>query len=259
MPWTTDFEIKHEDKTVQLVCETQNSTAAFTALINRAIDQDTFKIIHGQHSEPYPIIGAKHPVSLERYAAPLFGIISRGAHLTAYTRTPTGLKIWVPRRSPNLFTYPNCLDTTVAGGVTAGEGPFECVVREAGEEASLPGNLVKEKAKAVGCVSYVSHKDAPGNSEKGLFAPDIVYVYDLELDGDSGVVCKKCDEEVEEFYLMGVEEVKESLGSGEWKTNSACVMIDFFVRHGVIAPEGDYAEIVARVHRRLPFPTSPGQ
>lgn len=185
---------------------------ALSRLIERAILDDTFKIIHRQHSEPYPIVGANYPVSLERYAAPLFGIISRGAHLTAYTNTPEGLKIWVPRRSPHIFTYPNCLDTTVAGGVTAGEGPFECIVREAAEEASLDEGLVRETTKAVGCISYVSHKDAPGGSEKGLISPELIYVFDLELPAD--VICKQNDEEVKEFYLMDVEEVKVALEKG---------------------------------------------
>lgn len=116
---------------------------------------------------------------------------------------------------------------------------------------------MRENTKAVGCISYISHKDAPGGSEKGLISPELIYLFDLELPSD--VICKQNDEEVKEFYLMGVEEIKESLGKGEWKTNSACVMIDFFVRHGAITPEGerDFAEIVARLHRRLPLPTSP--
>jgi hypothetical protein len=38
-------------------------------------------------------------------------------------------------------------------------------------------------------------------------------------------------------------------------------MIDFFVRHGLITPENEkhYSEIVARVHRRMPFATYVGQ
>jgi hypothetical protein len=58
---------------------------------------------------------------------------------------------------------------------------------------------------------------------------------------------------------MRVDEVKEALSRAEFKTNSAVVMIDFFIRHGIITAdnEKDYVEIVQRMHRRLPFPTVP--
>jgi hypothetical protein len=143
MPWTEEFSIDHDTKRVHLTPPVDEDpsvsyTIALSKLIQKAIDEDTFSVIHGQHSEPFTILGANFPASVERYASHLLGIISRGAHLTVYTNTPEGMKIWVPRRSPKLFTYPNCLDTTVAGGVAAGEGPFECIVREAAEEASLP-------------------------------------------------------------------------------------------------------------------------
>lgn len=260
MPWTSDFAIYHSARTVHLTVAPASCTAALSKLIQRAIDNDTFKVIHGQHSEPYPIIGANFPVSVERYASNLFGIVSRGAHLTAYTKGKDGeLKIWVPKRAAHLFTFPGCLDTTVAGGVAAGEGPFECIVREAEEEASLPEELVRKKAKAVGCITYVGIKDVKNggdSGEVGLFAPDCVYVFDLEL--DDGTVCKQNDEEVEKFMLMDVEDVKNALGRGEFKTNSALVMIDFFLRHGVIKEEEEknYTEIMARLHRRLPLPTA---
>jgi 8-oxo-dGTP pyrophosphatase MutT (NUDIX family) len=261
MPWTDDFRIDHEARTVHLSPKDTTSdfsiscATALSKLIQRAIDEDTFRVINGQHSEPYPIVGSNFPVSLERYAAYLFGIISRGAHLTCYTNTPEGMKIWVPRRAANSFTYPNCLDTTVAGGVAAGEGPFECVVREAEEEASLPEELVRNEAKAAGCLSYIAENNVRGGGEVGLIAPNIIYVYDLELGED--VVCRQNDEEVKEFNLMSVEEAKEGLAGGEFKTNSALVMIDFFLRYGIITAEGEksYAEIVARLHRRLPLPT----
>src|SRR5438045_3428809 len=123
------------------------------------IQRDTFRVINKRHSERYPIIGARFPVEIERFACSLFGIIQRGAHLTAYTRTATGIKIWVPKRSSNLFTWPNCLDSTVAGGVAAGETPFDCVVREAYEEASLPKALVRQHARACGAISYTYEDD----------------------------------------------------------------------------------------------------
>jgi 8-oxo-dGTP pyrophosphatase MutT (NUDIX family) len=253
MPWTSDFLINHETRIVQLLPSQDGEgfsvscTIALSKLVQRCIDEDTFQVIHGTHSEPYPIVGANFPVSLERYASTLFGIISRGAHLTAYTKTPFGMKIWVPRRAPNLFTYPNCLDTTVAGGVAAGEGPFECIIREADEEASLSEDLVRKEAVHCGCLSYVGLTEPKCGSETGLIAPDVIYVYDLELPEDTN--CRQNDEEVKEFYLMTIDEVKEGLTSAEFKTNSALVMIDFFIRHGIITAENekDYAEIIARL------------
>lgn len=262
MPWTDDFAINHAVRTVHLDPKdklsnlSESSSAALSRLVQRCIDENTFSVIHGQHSELYPIVGADFDVSLERYASTLFGIISRGAHLTAYSLTPQGMKIWVPRRSAHLFTYPNCLDTTVAGGVAAGEGPFDCVVREADEEASLTEDFVRKNAKAVGCISYIGLNDPKGGGETGLIAPDIMYVYDLELPED--FICKQNDSEVKEFLLMAVDEIKDWLAKGEFKKNSALVMIDFFVRHGIIKREEEkyYDEILARLHRKLPLPTA---
>ncbi len=259
MPWTGDFDINRNANTVTVrpTSPQESPTIALSKLIEIAIDKKLFKILHGAHSENYPILGSGGLVSIERFAANLFGIISRGAHLTVYTNTSDGMKIWVPRRSPMLFTYPNRLDTTVAGGVTSGEGPFECIVREAEEEASLPEELVRSGVKACGCLSYIGLNVTGDAGTKGLLAPDIIYVYDLEV--AETVTCRQNDDEVKEFSLMDVEEVKERLSKGEFKTNSAVVMIDFFVRHGIITAESEkyYAEIVARMHRKLPFPQTP--
>ncbi|KAH7397916.1 NUDIX hydrolase domain-like protein [Cadophora sp. MPI-SDFR-AT-0126] len=262
MPWTSDFCVDHTARTIYLKPEDTTSdlstscTNAFSKLIQRSIDQDNFTVIHKRHSELYPIVGYKHRVKFERYAGNLFGFVSRGAHLTVYSNTEEGMKIWVPRRSAHLFTYPNCLDTTVAGGVSAGEGPFECIVREADEEASLAEDLVRKQTKACGCITYVGLTDPRGNGEQGLLSNDLIYVYDLEL--PEGAICRQNDDEVKEFNLMSIEEVKQGLRAGEFKTNSALVMIDFFIRHGVIKSEeeNNYAEIMARLHRKLPLPTS---
>lgn len=263
MPWTSDFEINPFGRTVKLNPDSAGKdmgeacTLAFSSLVSRVIDEGTFPILHGQHSELYPIVGAKYPVAIERFARSPFGIIARGAHLTVYTQTEAGMKVWVPRRSAHLFTYPNCLDTTVAGGVIAGEGPFECIIREVAEEASLSENLVRDAAHSCSVLSYISMREYGGDGENGLISPDLIYVYDLEVTPD--VILRPGDDEVHEFYLWDVDEVKRGLARGEFKTNSAVVMIDFLMRHGAITPdnEKDYAEISSRMHRRLPFPTAP--
>lgn len=265
MPWTPEFTItQNPPLSVQLhpmdIASSDFSTVcnnAFAKVINQAIDQDIFSTLHGEHSEPYAIPGAKEPVQLERYAASLFGIVSRGAHLTIFTRTDGEMKIWVARRSAHLFTYPGKLDTTVAGGVRADEPPFETIVHEADEEASLDSALIRSDVKAAGVITYMKSTGSGSGGNKGLINADMIYVYDLEVGKDT--VPKPCDTEVEGFYLWDVEKVKEELLNGGFKTNSAVVMIDFFIRHGIITAEDekDYTEIVMRMHRSLPFPTAP--
>jgi len=128
------------------------------------------------------------------------------------------------------------------------------MVREANEEASLPETLVRERTKAVGAVTYFHIRDERAGGETNLLQPEIQYVYDLELPED--VVPKPSDDEVEEFYLWDVGKVKEALRDGEFKPNCACVLLDFFVRHGILTQgnERDYLEIVGRLHRRMEFP-----
>ncbi|ESZ95888.1 hypothetical protein SBOR_3701 [Sclerotinia borealis F-4128] len=265
MPWTSDFIITHNHPlSVQLrPTETTSSdysticNNAFAAVINQAIDQDIFSTLHKQHSEPYAIPGAQEPVHLERYAASLFGTIARGAHLTIFTRTNGELKIWVARRSAHLFTYPHKLDSTVAGGVRADESPFETIMHEADEEASLDSALIRADVRATGVITYMKSTGKGSGGNQGLVTADMIYVYDLEVGED--IVPAPRDDEVEGFYLWDMERVKRELGMGGFKTNSAVVMIDFLVRHGVITGENerDYKEIFMRMHRKIPFPTAP--
>ncbi|PQE16333.1 NUDIX domain-containing protein [Rutstroemia sp. NJR-2017a WRK4] len=270
MPWTSHFQISHtQPLRVHLTNTPPTSSlsdfstycnAAFAAVINAAIDADLFSVLHGEHSEPFLIPGLPGLVHLERYAAPLFGIVSRGSHMTVYTRTADNeLKVWVAKRSMNLFTYPGKYDTTVAGGIKATETPFETIVHEADEEASLPSSMILAGAKAVGAITYMKMSGKGSGGERGLVGGDVLYLYDLEV--EEGVVPKPRDEEVEGFYLMDVHEVKKRMGRGEFKTNSAVVMIDFFVRMGVITmeEEPDYEEILWGMRRRLPFPTNGGR
>jgi isopentenyldiphosphate isomerase len=259
MPWTSDFQADHAQKTVRLkpVDPAKSLTAALKDLTDKAIEEDTFRIIHQEHSEFYSILGVEG-LTIERYFTPLFGTISRGAHLTVFTRVGPSkeLRIWVPRRSYSCFTYPGCLDTTVAGGVPAGECPLGCIIREADEEASLPEALVRRCAVACGALTYMQETAAGDGGEHGLVAPDILYVYELEVEED--IKCRPQDDEVQDFNLMSVEEVQQALANGEFKTNSAVVMLDFFIRHGIIneGNEKHYTELLMRMHRRLPFPTS---
>jgi hypothetical protein len=258
MPWSSEFAIDHGTRTVRLLKTSDNEntakacTNAFQSIIDVAIDTDIFPILHGDHSEMYKILGANYFICLERFAAPLFGIATRGAHMNAYVNTSSGMKIWVGRRSPHLFIHPNKLDTTVAGGIRAEHSPLEYIVAEADEEASLPAAFVRNNARATGTISYVTK-----NTKTGLIHPNVLYTFDIEL--PPTMIPKPQDDEVSDFYLFSVEEVKQAILRQEFKPNCALVMIDFAIRQGIITPENEdnYIEITTRLRRMLPVPTRP--
>lgn len=223
-------------------------------------------MLDGWRGELYPVYGYNREsekkeviMSMERAATPLFGVATYGVHMTAYTYAEdgeAGMKIWIPRRAMTKQTYPGMMDNTVAGGLATGEKVLDCLIREASEEASLSEDLVRGNARPCGMVAYFHLRDARAGGETGLCQPEYEYVYDLQLPID--VVPAPGDHEAVDFRLLNVEEVKTALNEGQFKPNCALVLLDFFVRHGVLTPENepDYIEIVSRLHRRLDFPTA---
>lgn len=243
MPWTSDFKVTHgNEKRVELLDSSAGHDTpaacdkAFARLVADCQEKDLFNL-KGEEYEEFAIVGVEYPVRLFRYAAPLFGIVSQGAHLTAYVRTSGGLKIWVPRRSPTISTFPNKLDSTVAGGVSAEETPFETIVREADEEASLREELVRKDIRPVGLLTHITVLGKGTGRVAGLVKPEMIHVYDMEL--AEGVLPKPQDHEVKEFYLWTPDEVKAALLRDEFKTNSAAVMVDFLIRHGIINADNE--------------------
>jgi 8-oxo-dGTP pyrophosphatase MutT (NUDIX family) len=146
------------------------------------------------------------------------------------------------------------LDNTVGGGIATGEEPFESLVREAEEEASLPETVVRQRTSYHGTVTYTYIRESRAGGESGMVQPECEHVYDLELPAD--VVPKPNDSEVEDFYLWTVEEVQEHMAKGEFKPNCALVVMDFFMRHGILTKENEanYDEIKRRLYRDLEFP-----
>lgn len=234
----------------------RSELAAATAHYLRA--NQTFKLLKGWRNEMWPIYGRNGELilSMERAAMGLYGTLRYGVHLIAYIRSPSdpyGIKIWVPKRSTAKTSFAGMFDNTVAGGLMTDEDPFECVIREADEEASLPEHVVRENAKLVDFVRYIYITDTR-SGEKGYIYPECQWVYDLELPRD--VIPEPNDDEVEEFSLLTVDEVKEFLAQGRFKPNCAVVTLGFFIRHGIITRENepDFDAIGAGLYRKMPFP-----
>src|SRR3712207_5745734 len=108
MPWPSSFTVDDTARAVTLA-DGADASAAFQQAVDAAIEGGLFpQVLAGRHSEYFRILGARDFTRVERFAATLFGIATRGAHLTAYVRGQNphdDMKIWVARRSSHLFTY----------------------------------------------------------------------------------------------------------------------------------------------------------
>ncbi|KAL8497937.1 hypothetical protein ACS0TY_021331 [Phlomoides rotata] len=190
------------------------------------------ELIPGIRNELYPVtssFGTPEFFSLERAAAPYFGIKAYGVHMNGYVERNNQEYLWVGKRSKLKQTYPGKLDHLVAGGLPHGISCGENLVKECEEEAGIPSSL-SSKATAVGAVSYM---DIDGYR----FKRDILFCYDLKL--PESYVPKNEDGEVESFQLIPVKHVANIIWSTHlFKENCNLVIIDFLFRHGYIKPEG---------------------
>ena len=200
------------------------------------------KITNRFMDENYPLIekGGHEPLAfIDRSISTLLGSLSFGQHLNAYVMSSEGMKMWIARRAYDKSYHAGKLDHLVAGGLPWDIPHYENLKKECYEEAGMKEELISQ-IKSVGLVSY-KYEYSLGGKE------DIIYCYDIELDSDFTPHCT--DGEVEEFYLMPIEEVADIVkNSHEFKTNCNLVIIDFLVRHGFIkSDDSDYIEITQRL------------
>ena len=255
MPWTSKFQLNHPDRTVTIPYAPGGpdvETKAIKEQLDSARQTATFDILRKWREGPYQVLGIDRDVRIPRGGVALFGIHTVGVHMMAFCRTPE-MRLWIPRRAASKQTYPGMLDNTVGGAIIAGETQFECLLREAEEEASLPPAFTSQSARPVGAISYFHIRDSRAGGEVGLLQPATHHLYDVELGADVRPTPK--DGEVAEFYLWGVEETVGALREGRFKPNSAVAWIDFLIRHGFInaGNEPEYLELVSRIHRRIHF------
>ncbi|GIK03867.1 hypothetical protein Aspvir_007942 [Aspergillus viridinutans] len=230
--------------------------------INRMIEAGYKDILKGWRNERFPVYGPGGDMILEieRSASALFGIVTSGVQMLCYVKDAKGIRLWIAKRSMQKQTYPGMLDCTAAGALSAGESPRSAMILEATEEASIEREIIENGMRYVGAISYFHMKGSSIALSEGastaVLLPEVEYLYELQL--DEGIVPRPKDSEVEDFRLWNVDQVLVALGRGMFKPNSAVVVIDFFIRHGVISPETEpmYEEIIRRLHRRLPFPTA---
>ena len=163
--------------------------------------------------------------TIDRGAVPSFGILSWGVHCNGLVRRADGLHLWVARRAADKLLDPGKLDHIVAGGISAGMGPEETLLKEAGEEAAVPPALAG-RAQRVGRIRYDMER------AEGL-RRDLLFCYDLDLPAD--FVPQPSDGEVEAFELWPIARVFETVrDSDDFKFNVNLVLIDLFLREGLV-------------------------
>ncbi|CCG81597.1 Thiamin pyrophosphokinase-related protein [Taphrina deformans PYCC 5710] len=248
------FVRDQEDKSVGALSKLLNGVAQFWHT------RDTFEVLKGWRGEQYTIYGPERAIlfTLERAACGLFGLVTYGAHMTAYIpATETSpIRVWCPRRSSTKATFPNMLDNSAAGGISNGLSAYETMVKEANEEASVPEDIARKLIRSVGAISYI-YVDGTVDQGAGWIQPEVEYVYDLPLTAEaSDLVLRPNDGEAVDFELWTIDKVSEEMLAGHFKPNCAAVMIDFMIRHGLLTYENepDYLRILQRLHRTFEFP-----
>ena len=248
--------------------------------------------ITGWRDELLPVVEAfsSEPVFLiERAAYAHFGTKGYGVHVNGYVvdtataaDSTTGAvmpKLWVAKRAATKQTWPGMLDHIVAGGQPHGISPTANVMKECGEEASIPPALAANACSAAG-VSYM------GVDEQGNLKRDVLFCFDLELPPSFVPRSDRCrpekcqplnnlaytlrshpifsptpptsfllsfspspaDGEVESFQLQDLNwclnRVLEG-GPGGYKPNCILVVLDFMLRRGFISSDSPrYLQLV---------------
>ncbi|XP_033728823.1 nudix hydrolase 24, chloroplastic-like [Pecten maximus] len=207
-------------------------TAAVAKVLEDLRQKDVFLSLRGWRNETYDIrhTFAEVPLlAIERSGTGLFGTVEYGVHINGYCHKDGQLMMWVGRRSKTKQTYPGLLDNMCAGGLSSGLGVRECAIKECQEEASVPMEMFSGLHQT-GCISYI-YED-----ERGIF-PECEFTFDMLL--PETFIPVNADGEVDHFELMSMEKIKEMIIDEEFKPNSALVIMDFMIRHGLITTENE--------------------
>ena len=244
------FALVVEKSPTQPLVDTR--TAALGRFTNLLLD---CKVISNLHSDMYPITDpltghGEILATVNRNAAPYLGVTSIGVHLLCYVKRDDAVFLWLAQRAANKSHHALLWDPTVAGGQPASMGLFDNVIKEAGEEAGIPSELVAKNAVATGCLSQMTCKPNGTCMKQSLY-----YTWDMQVSDD--FVPEAADGEVAQFELCSAEQLEHDVREGS-RLRPAMILVvtDFLIRHGIIAPdkEPDYANILAAMHQeRLVF------
>ncbi|CAK5172995.1 unnamed protein product [Aphanomyces euteiches] len=188
---------------------------------------------------------------VDRSASTFFGISQFGCHLNGFVRHsahPHDLSIWLAVRDPSKTIDPGKLDSLVGGGLPWGVSPRENMLKECEEEAGFHRDQLAQDMVSTGVLTWVS--DEPYG-----FKFNTMHVYDVALPPSWTPLNQ--DGEVASFKLWSVDEVLDALQTcpDDFKPDICHLLIDFFIRHGILTPESciDFVSLCSELHAQAPF------
>ena len=162
----------------------------------------------------------------ERGVFRTLGLQNRAVHVNGWRADG---RLWIARRSALKRADPGKLDNLAAGGVSAGETPRRCALRELWEEAGVPLALARRV-------------DFPGMVIRSLrettfgLHDELVIVADLAL--PDGFEPAGRDGEVESFVCLEREAVEAALAAGEFTVEAALATRESLDRRPAPASRG---------------------
>ena len=196
-------------------------TAAIDGVVAALYEE---RAIGGWRNERYAVVaGFDDPplFHIERAAARYLGTTTYAAHANGYCGSGAGCEMWLARRSASKPIDPDMLDNLVGGGMSAGVSPLATIVREAWEEAGIPGQLARDAVPA-GTVHLL--REVP----EGVQA-EVIFVHDLAL--PRGFEPCNQDGEVAEFRRLPIRDVIELMeGEADTTLDASLVVLSFLMR-----------------------------
>jgi 8-oxo-dGTP pyrophosphatase MutT (NUDIX family) len=209
------------------VAEPGRLTVGDISAAGRAILEAKLARRRGEAFDVRSAVGGPVLGQVDRGVLPVLGLLAEGVHLNAMVRRADGLHLWVAKRAADKALDAGKLDHLVAGGVPAGLTAWECLVKEAGEEAGLPAELLRA-AVAVAPVSYTMER--PEGMRR-----DHLHCFDVEL--PESFAPRPVDGEVAGFELWPMERAVAAVrDTDDFKFNVNLVLIGLFRRLGYIRP-----------------------
>ena len=224
--WPAYFEVRaHGVEVAASLATCARRTAAFAEVARALAAEDALSAWRDERYAVAAHAGEAPLFELERAAARYFGIHTCAAHLNGLVGSGERWRMWLARRSPTKAIDPGLLDNLVGGGIAAGSGVADTLVKEAWEEAGIDVALARS-AKPAGEVRIC--RDQPDGLQR-----ETIHVHDLWLPAD--LVPENRDGEAVEHRLCAPDDVLALIATDEVTADASLVIVDFLLRHGYVA------------------------